>query len=125
MTYKIKNTTIVFAFAALLMATPLAISQAHAVGGNGVINPSCGIVEPGSIDLGTITAGSTSSETKIVIPTDATIPGTFEIISTDWTGAGAKATGSFLVLGDLTGNTITINGQVLTGVASGPAAKSI
>lgn len=115
MTYKTKNTTIVFAFALMLMATPLAIGNAYAVGGSGVINPTCGITAPGNINLGTIIAGSTSSETHIAVPTTGTIPGTFELISSDWTGAGAKATGSLLVNGDLQGDTVTINGLVFTG----------
>ncbi len=118
MTYKTKNLAIVFAFAAVLLAWPMATQTAHAVGGNGVVNDSCGIDFTGSIDLGTITVGTTASEVLVIIPTDATIPGTFELISTDWTGVGTKATGSFLVLGALEGNTITINGQTLTGSAT-------
>ncbi len=65
------------------------------------------------LNLRMLTAWSLRS--RIIVPTDATIPGTFELISTDWTGVGTAATGSLLVTGDLDGVTITINGQALLG----------
>lgn len=117
MTSKTKNTTIVFAFAALLLVMPLSAGSVYAqVGGSGEINPSCGIVSPSSINLGGVSVGATSlGEVKISIPTEATIPGTFELTSTDWVGVGKKATGSLIIIDDPTGKTITINGQPFLG----------
>ncbi len=116
MTYKTKNTVVVFAVLTMLMAAPLAIGNVYATtGGNGVINPTCGIVEPANISLGTIIAGSTSTEEKVVIQTSGTIPGTFEIIMTDWVGAGAKATGSLILPADADGVTVEINSHIFLG----------
>ncbi len=117
MTYKTKNTVFVFALATLLMVMPLAGSNAFAqTGGNGEINGSCGIEEPSSINLGSVTSGAQPGHVRIDVITDASIVGTFEIVSTtDWVGDGAKATGSLLILASTAGATITINNQPLLG----------
>jgi len=67
MTYNTKNTTFVIAIAAMLMAMLFATGTAFASGGNGVINPVCGIVEPSSIDLGTVSPGAFSTEKKLTL----------------------------------------------------------
>ena len=118
MTYNTKNTTIVFAFAAMLMAAPLAIGNAYAVGGDGEIDAACSIELPTSIDLGTITPGADTGEILVSIVTDGTIPGTFEIQMDDnWDGLGAKATGSIVIASDATGETFEVNSHIFLGVS--------
>ena len=120
MTYKTKNTTYVIALATLLMAMPFAIGSANAVtGGNGVINPTCGIDEPSSFDLGTVSPGVISTETVFNIVTDASIVGTLEVIATDWVGVGTKSQGSVILTDVQVGDTLTINNQIMTAAASG------
>lgn len=123
MTYNTKNTTIVFAFAAMLMAAPLAIGNAYAVGGDGVIDAACSIELPTSIDLGTITPGADTGEVLVSIVTDGTVPGTFEIQMDDnWDGVGTQATASLLILSDAVTETFTVNGHVFLGVDSSSSA---
>lgn len=119
MTYNTKNTTYVFVLAAMLMAMPFATVTANATttsGGN--IDATCGITAPTSIDLGSITAGSTSSEVAVTLATTGTLTGTIDLKTTDWTGSGAKAIGSITVLTTAVGDTVTINSHIYTGAAT-------
>ncbi len=123
MTYNIKNTTIVFAFAAMLMAAPLAIGNAYAVGGDGVIDAACSIELPSAIDLGTITPGADTGEVLVSIVTDGTVPGTFEIQMDDnWDGVGAQAIGSIIIESDAVTETFEVNSHVFLGADGAPSA---
>lgn len=123
MTYNIKNTTIVFAFAAMLMATPLAIGNAYAVGGDGVIDAACSIELPTAIDLGTITPGADTGEVLVSIVTDGTVAGTFEIQMDDnWDGVGAQAIGSIIIESDAVGEQFEVNSHIFLGADGAPGA---
>ncbi len=116
MTYNIKNAGIIFALAAIMMASPLVIGSAYAETGDGQIDGLCSVTIPANIDLGTITPGADNGESVVSFDTTGSIAGSFEISSTtDWVGLGSKGTGSLLIIGDNTGDTITINGQPLLG----------
>lgn len=117
MTYKTKNTTIVIAFAALLMVMPLANSNAF---GDTVISnvaETCGFTISPAPSFGSITRGAaTVTEQSVVFtPTGAsTGTGMISVLATDWIGDGARSTGSVVVVGVATTETITINSVVYT-----------
>lgn len=96
MTCNIKNATIVFAVAALLMATPLVSSIAYADSATSTVDPLCGFTPPGSISLGTITRGSVTAETLTTFTPTATstASATISITATDWIGDGDRASGT-------------------------------
>ncbi len=124
MTYNTKNTAIVFAFAAVLLAWPMTVSTAHAVGGDGVIDAACSIVLPTDIDLGAFTPGAVPTQAKVSIVTDGTIPGTFEIQMDDnWDGVGTKAVGSIIIIGESDGVTVTVNQHTFTGTSGSTVAE--
>lgn len=94
MTYK--TNTIVFAFAAILMAMPLANSNAFGDSATSTVDPLCGFTPPVSISLGTITRGSVTDETLTTfVPTaTSTASSTISITATDWIGDGDRASGT-------------------------------
>jgi len=116
-----KTQSIVFAFAALLVAMPFATQNAQAV--DLVITGVCGLTVvggSGGVDLGAITPGVDGAESSVVtITTDGTLPGTFEISAADWVSSGTSATG-YLTLSSVvaTNSTVTINGELFTATAA-------
>ena len=114
MTSKIKNTCFVFAFAALLMAMPLANSAF--ADGDASLDPTCGVTIPPSIDLGSFSAGADGTEVESSMATTGSQQGTLELSASDWTGVGQPARGQILMVGAIAGDTVTINGLLYTGV---------
>lgn len=121
MTYNTKTQVTVFAFAALLMALPFATSQ-NAQAADLVIEGSCGITVvggSGGIDLGSITPDAESIEYDVVVTTDGTQVGSFEIEAADWLSSGTTSTG-YLTLDTIVDTTsfVTINSETFTATAA-------
>ena len=121
MTYNIKNTTIVIAFAAMLLAMPLATQNAQAV--DLVIEGSCGITITGGsagIDMGSIQPDAESAEIDVIVQTDGTQTGTFEINAADWISSGTTATGYITIGASQVDDTssVTINGEAFLATAA-------
>ncbi len=121
MTYKIKNTAIVFAIAAVLLAWPMAIPNAHAV--DLVISGTCGITISGGsagIDMGTILPNAESGEIDVIVQTTGTQVGTFEIEAADWISSGTTSTGFITILASQVDDTsaVTINGETFLATAA-------
>jgi len=126
MTYKTK--AIIFAFAALLVAMPLAAnSNAFGAisGGTVTIPGECGLTLPSTITMGKLTKGTMGIETDtITMPTTGNTPGTLEIIAGDWLGAGTLSTGHLILKGVVATNTVAINGVTFTAIAAGATPVS-
>lgn len=121
MTFKTKNTTIVFAFAALLLVMPLANSNAF---GDSVITnvgETCGFTVGTVSTFGTITRGAASITEQSVTftPTGgSTGIGVISVDATDWMGDGDRSSGSITLVGVATTETVTINSVVYTAGAT-------
>lgn len=121
MTHNNKNTTIVLAFAVIMMALPFATApNAHAV--DLVIPGTCGITVvggSGGIDIGTVTSGVDSTESlTITVQTDGSLPGTFEISATDWISPGTSATAFLTLTSVVDTDDVVINGETFTATAA-------
>ncbi|WP_371503712.1 hypothetical protein [Nitrosopumilus adriaticus] len=119
MTHNTKNRIVVFAFATLLMAMPLANSAF--ADGDATLDPTCGVTIPGTISLGSFSAGADGTEVESSMATTGSQAGTLELSASDWTGVGQNARGSVLLVGVVATETITINGLVYTAVAGAKA----
>jgi len=122
MTYK--TNAIIFAFAALLVAMPLA-ANSNAFGDSTVTIPGeCGITVPSTISLGTLTKGTVGVESSIVtIITDGNTPGTIDITAGDWLSTGTKSTGHLVLNNVVATNTVTINNVVFTATVATTGAQ--
>ena len=121
MTYNTKNTTIVIAFAAILLAMPFATQNAQAV--DLVIEGSCGITVvggSGGIDLGSLAPNAESIEFDVIVTTDGTQVGTFEIEAADWISSGTTSTGYITIGASQVDDTssVTINGEAFLATAA-------
>lgn len=117
MTYNTKNTTIVFAFAALLMVMPLANSNAFG-DGDANLDPSCGVTTT-NIDMGSFSIGADGTEVETSWVTGGAVAGTLEVTAGDWLGVGTLSTGVITLTNVISTDIVTINGLAYTGVASG------
>lgn len=107
MTYKIKNITIVFAFAAMMLAMPLAIPNAQAETVDANLGGVCGFTTTAleSADFGTFTRlqseDTTDFEEAITLTAGASNTMSARVLVTvaDWftTGTGATGTAEFLL----------------------------
>lgn len=109
-----KTIPIVFAFAAILLAWPMATQTANA-DGVVVVPGICGINAGGDFALPNLTAGVESTESGVfTITTTGNTAGTFEIIASDWIGNGETATGAITLNSPNDLDTVTINSIVFT-----------
>lgn len=125
MTYNTKNTIIVFAFTAILMAMPFAAQNAHAA--DIVISGTCGVTVTGGsvgIDFGTLAPSAESAEITVTVVTTGTVSGgNFQISATDWTSIGTTATGYILLDTVIITDAVTINSETFTGHATNQNAN--
>lgn len=110
MTNSIKNVTIVFAFAAMLMAWPLVGTNAFA-DGEGIISGTCGFTEPSSIDFGTISRGTVGTETGDSWAALGSETGNIDLDAGDWFDLGDRGVGDL----DHDGTDITTTATVVIG----------
>lgn len=124
MTNKTKSLSVIFAFAALLLAWPMATQTANADGGSGS-NPVCDLGIPGPIAMGNIVPGAETAESaEQTWTTGGNVDGTIEVVAGDWLGVGTKSSGSITLNNVIATNTITVNGQLMTAVPIGTAGAN-
>lgn len=111
MTYKINM--IVFAFAAILMAMPLANSNAFGAiaGGSAELDSDCSLDVPDYIDFGEFSVGTTPEAVPATINATGTVQGTIELVAGDWLGVGQNATGFITLNGVQKDDVVTVNGK--------------
>lgn len=123
MTQNTKNATIVFAFAALLMAWPLTAQVANATG-DATSDPDCPVTIPGSFAMGNVVPGSDTVQTsEFVMATPGNVDGTLELQVGDWLGVGTRASAVVVLTNVIATDILTINGQAVTAVASGASTN--
>lgn len=121
MTYNTKNTTIVFAVAAMLLVMPIAASNAY---GDTVITnvgETCGFSISPAATFGAITRGASSITEQSVVftPTGgSTGLGVISVVASDWVGDGTRSSGTITVVGVATGEIFTINAVPYTAGAT-------
>lgn len=115
MTFKTKNTTIVFAFAALLMVMPLANSNAFGDGSSDLDNV-CGFTTTNPFSFGDFAKGSTVTEQTVAFPavTDTTGSARFTVSATDWIGDGDRSSGTMTITTVAEDETVVINAITYT-----------
>lgn len=98
MTYNKRKSSIVFAFAALMMVMPLTASNAFADGSSDLDNV-CGFTTTAPFSFGDFAKGSTVTEQTVSFPAVADTTGSarFSVAATDWIGAGARSTGTVAI----------------------------
>lgn len=125
MTYNTKNTTFVFAFAALMMVMPLTTGIAFAEEMDASLNAACGFTttSAGSINFGSFDAGdsaSTVGEEDAVFPAvvGATTSARVQVSFADWFGIGTRAGGSLTLVNVADTETVAIGSQTYTATTS-------
>lgn len=122
MTYKIKNATIVFAFAAMLLVMPLTASNVYGDGESSV-DPDCGYDIPSNIAMGTIVRGSVGTEAAQTVFTAQETNGLGAAFSvkatTNWVGAGDRASGTITLVDIANTETVTVGTNAYEGKTSG------
>lgn len=107
---------IIFAFASLLLAMPLANSAF--ADGDANLDPTCGVTTPTTIDLGSFSLGADGGNVESSMATTGSQAGTLEVVAGDWLGVGQPSRGSILLVGVATGDSFTINGLAYNAVAT-------
>lgn len=118
---KTKNATFVFAFAAMMMAMPLATSNAFGDTVISNVSESCGFTISPAASFGAITRGAaTITEQSVVFtPTGgSTGTGQISVLATDWKGLGDRSSGTLTVVSVGDTETVTINSVVYTAGAT-------
>lgn len=115
MTYQIKNTSIVFAFAALMMAMPLVNSNAFGDGSSDIDNV-CGFTTTNPFAFGDFAMGSTVTEQTVSFPAVADTTGSarFTVAATDWIGAGDRSSGTMTITTVSEDETVVVGGITYT-----------
>jgi hypothetical protein len=131
MTYNNKNTFIVFAFAALMMAMPFATGNAFAEEMDASLNSSCGFTTTSaeSINFGAFSAtdnASTVGEEDAVFPAvvGATTSARVQVTFADWFGTGTRAAGSLTLVNVADAETVDIGTQTYTATTSASSGTS-
>lgn len=122
MTLQTKNIVFVFALAAMLVAWPLAQQTAHADTAASM-DANCPVNFPGAINFGSFIQGVDDAEVIVgAMTTGGNKAGNLRIDAQDWKGDGQQADGSITFSGVQTGDTVTINTIVYTGVDGASAS---
>lgn len=134
MTKKAKNTTIVFAFAALMMALPFATGTAYAEEMDANLNAECGFTttSAGSINFGSFSLdddAATVGEEDAVFPPVAgsTASARVQVTFADWFGTGTLASGTLTLVsvGDTESVTVGSNSYIAVAGAAGAGEYTI
>lgn len=110
-----KNTTIVFAFAAMLMAMPLANSNAFGDGSSDLDNV-CGFTTTNPFSFGDFANGATVTEQTVSFPAVASTTGSaiFTVAATDWIGDGDRSSGTMTITTSTDAQTVIVGGITYT-----------
>lgn len=131
MTYNNKNTSIVFAFAFLLMVMPFATGNAFAAEMDANINSLCGFTTTSaeSINFGAFdpsqdaaTVGEEDAEFPAV--SGATASARVQVTFEDWFGTGTRATGSVTLVNVVDTETITVGTNAYTATTGASSGTS-
>ena len=105
----LKQTTFVFAFAALLFVMPLATPNAVATEGQANLLATCGFdIPPAIIDMGTLIAGSDGSEVEVTLIHAGSGSTYLEVVPLDWFGTGVNSTGTIIINSPVDGDIVSI-----------------
>lgn len=129
MTNNTKNTTIVLAFTALMMAMPLATGYAFAEEMDANLNAECGFTttSAGSINFGAFSLDDTASavgEEDASFPPVAgsTASARVQVTFADWFGTGTRATGTLTLVSVAAAETVVVGTQTYTAISGAPGA---
>lgn len=119
MTNNTKNSAIVIAFASILLAWPMAGTNAFA-DGEGILSGTCGFSEPSSIDFGTISRGADGTEAVDSWAALGSETGNVDLDAGDWFDLGDRGTGDLTHDGttEITG-TVTMDTETFTATSGG------
>ncbi len=121
---KTKTIPLVFAFAVMMLAWPMTVQTATAQGGGGS-DPVCDLTIPGPIAMGNIVPGADTTETSEQIwVTGGNVDGTIEVVAGDWLGVGTRASGAIVLDTVVAGDTLEVNGQLMTATVVGTAGAN-
>ncbi len=110
----LKQTTFVFAFAALLFVMPLATPNAVATEGQANLLATCGFdIPPAIIDMGTLIAGSDGSEVEVTLIHAGSGSTYLEVVPLDWFGTGVSSTGTITIVSQPVG---TVDNTTVGGI---------
>lgn len=109
MTYNAKNSTIVFAFVAMMMAAPLSISNAFGDEIDANMDNTCGFDTSSlaGLDFGTFDPTDSESgnaleqEVQLTPVTDTSASARVQITVADWFGVGTRASGTLTMSSDI------------------------
>ncbi len=123
MTYKIKNATIVFAFAAVLLAWPMAASNVHADIVDANMNVECGFstTNLAAVDFGNFVPTDTAStvgEEEIQLTGNGASSARVFLTVEDWVTIGTRASGTITLLAADAADSVTVGTQTYDAVAS-------
>lgn len=129
MTHTKTNTTIVLAFAALLLALPFATGSAFAEEMDASLNANCGFtvtsaenINFGAFDLDDNAAAVGEEDAVFPFVVGSTASARVQVTFLDWFGAGTRAAGSLTLVGVAAAATVVVGSNTYTAVAGAPGA---
>lgn len=110
-----QKSTIVIAFAAMLMAMPFATTNAFADGSADLDNV-CGFTTTNPFSFGDFAAGSTVTEKTVSFPAVADTTGSarFTVSATDWIGDGDRSEGTMTITTVVEDENVVVGGTTYT-----------